>query len=282
MAVRPGRSKLKNSDRKIIAIIPARGGSKGIPRKNIADLCGMPLIAYSIVPAIKSGVFDRVIVTTDDPEIAECAEKFGAEVPFLRPASLATDNANALDAIDHAMDVLFEREGYEPWGRTVFFPSYPFRTVEDIRLQVRLLKEGYSSVSFCRLEAIMPERFVEANTVGRLVSNGLLFPQVSSSCSRAVLNTCTGRIPPWSLLYGTQDSTRRWSSNGKLLRWYNSDEDIASARAAFGRIPVAYIKADEIRAFDVDSPDDLELASEIIKRGWFDMEGPACSEWLPG
>ena len=76
-----------------VAIIPARGGSKRIPRKNIKEFCGKPMIAWSIEAAQKSGVFDRIIVSTDDEEIAEVARKYGAEVPFMRPEELSNDFA---------------------------------------------------------------------------------------------------------------------------------------------------------------------------------------------
>ena len=76
-----------------VAIIPARGGSKRIPRKNIKEFCGKPMIAWSIEAALKSGCFDRVIVSTDDQEIADVAQQYGAQVPFMRPAELSDDYA---------------------------------------------------------------------------------------------------------------------------------------------------------------------------------------------
>jgi len=94
---------------KCIAIIPARGGSKRIPRKNIKDFFGKPLIAYSIEAALKSELFDKVIVTTDDEEIASIAKKYGAEVPFLRPKELSDDFTNTKDVIDHALSYFGER-----------------------------------------------------------------------------------------------------------------------------------------------------------------------------
>ena len=88
----------------VIAIIPARGGSKGLPRKNILPLCGRPLIAWSIDKAVKSRHLDLVLVSTDSPEIAEVAKHHQATVPFLRPAELATDQASSYDVIRHALD----------------------------------------------------------------------------------------------------------------------------------------------------------------------------------
>ena len=89
-----------------IAIIPARGGSKRIPRKNIKDFCGKPMIAYSIEAAIASDCFDRVFVSTDDYEISEIAKAYGAEVPFMRPENLSDDYATTVDVIQHAIKAL--------------------------------------------------------------------------------------------------------------------------------------------------------------------------------
>ncbi|WP_202968805.1 pseudaminic acid cytidylyltransferase [Sulfurospirillum halorespirans] len=87
-----------------IAIIPARGGSKRIPRKNIKDFCGKPLIAYSIEAALQSGLFDKIIVSTDDEEIATVAKQYGAEVPFLRPRELSDDFTGTIPVIKHAIE----------------------------------------------------------------------------------------------------------------------------------------------------------------------------------
>lgn len=89
-----------------VALIPARGGSKRIPRKNIKNFCGKPIIAYSIETALKSGCFDKVIVSTDDDEIAAVAKEYGAEVPFLRPEDISNDFATTKDVINHFLDYL--------------------------------------------------------------------------------------------------------------------------------------------------------------------------------
>ena len=99
---------------KILAIIPARGGSKGIPRKNLADVCGRPLIAWSIetgLELLKLGVISRCIVSTDDKEIADVATQHGADVPFMRPDEAATDTAKALAYVEHALDTLEAEDG---------------------------------------------------------------------------------------------------------------------------------------------------------------------------
>jgi len=114
-------------NKEIIAIIPARGGSKSIPKKNIVDLNGFPLIAYSIVAAKMSKHISRVIVSTDSKEIAEIAKQYGAEVPFLRPAEFATDDAVDFDVVKHAIEWFREHENYEPEYIVFLRPTTPLR-----------------------------------------------------------------------------------------------------------------------------------------------------------
>ena len=98
----------------VLAIIPARGGSKGIPRKNLRDFAGAPLIAYSIVAALQAELVTRVIVSTDDHEIAEVARAWGAEAPFMRPAQFAQDDTTDLPVFEHALQWLRENQDYHP------------------------------------------------------------------------------------------------------------------------------------------------------------------------
>lgn len=135
------------SERKVLGIILARGGSKGIPRKNIKLLCGRPLITYTIDAALKAGTIDRLVVSTDDAEIADIAREAGAEVPFLRPAEYATDRSSCIQAIHHAMDFLLQNEGYFPDVIAFLPPTSPLRTSEQIDDAVRLLwSSGFDSV----------------------------------------------------------------------------------------------------------------------------------------
>lgn len=122
----------------VLAIIPARGGSKGVPGKNIRPLAGRPLIAHTINAALQSRNIHRVIVSTDDPEIAEVARSFGAEVPFLRPEEFASDTATSLSAIQHAMGWLLENEAYQPAAVAVLAPTSPLRTISQIEATVEL------------------------------------------------------------------------------------------------------------------------------------------------
>jgi N-acylneuraminate cytidylyltransferase len=123
---------------KILALIPARGGSKGIPRKNIIPLCGKPLIAYSIEQALASKWINRVVVSTDDEEIAEIARKYGAEVPFLRPAEFAQDMSADIDVFRHALEWLEVNEGYLPDIVLNHRPVCPIRKVTTIDRAIEL------------------------------------------------------------------------------------------------------------------------------------------------
>jgi N-acylneuraminate cytidylyltransferase len=122
-----------------VAIIPARGGSKRIPRKNIRPFCGQPMIAWSIQAAITSGLFERIIVSTDDPEIAEIAIRAGAEVPFERPAELANDHAGTLPVIRHAVDWLMQ-QGVPVTHACCIYATAPLLRAEDVR-NARMMME---------------------------------------------------------------------------------------------------------------------------------------------
>jgi len=117
---------------KILAIIPARGGSKRLPGKNIKLLKGKPMIAYAILAALGSKFINRVLVSTDDQKIAELAKKFGAEVPFLRPAELATDKAKTVHVLKHAINYLEEQEKSTQDIIVLIQPTSPLILSEDI------------------------------------------------------------------------------------------------------------------------------------------------------
>lgn len=116
----------------MLAIIPARGGSKGLPGKNIKELNGKPLIAYTIESALKSKYIDRVIVTTDVDDIAKVARQYGADVPFIRPAYLASDTASAIDVYLHATEFVMEETGAKIDKFMVLLPTTPMRTNKHI------------------------------------------------------------------------------------------------------------------------------------------------------
>jgi CMP-N-acetylneuraminic acid synthetase len=140
---------------RILGIIPARGGSKGIPRKNLADVCGKPLIAYSIQTGkqlLASGTLARCIVSTDDDEIASCAKALGADVPFMRPAAAATDTAKALAYVLHALEALEPQDGaYD--AVMLLQPTSPNRNSAVIAQAVaRMAASQSDSLISCYLE----------------------------------------------------------------------------------------------------------------------------------
>jgi CMP-N-acetylneuraminic acid synthetase len=124
--------------KKILALIPARGGSKGLPRKNILELLGKPLITWSIEQALRSAIVDKVVVSTDSSEIAKISKEYGAEVPFLRPVTLATDKATSVDVVLHGLDY-FRNEGIEYDYLALLEPTSPLRKDGDIDAAIRSL-----------------------------------------------------------------------------------------------------------------------------------------------
>lgn len=142
----------------ILGLILARGGSKRLPRKNVLPLAGKPLIAYSIDAAKESGVVDRIVVSTDDAEIAEVSKAYGAEIPFLRPAELSGDTATSEDAIRHAIEWLRNEEGYSPDYLLLLQPTIPFRTGEDIRTAFALLRDKQAD-AVVSMEEFTPHPF---------------------------------------------------------------------------------------------------------------------------
>jgi len=124
----------------MLAIIPARGGSKGLPGKNIKLLNGKPLIAYTIEAALSSGVFEKVIVNTDSVEISEVAKEYGAEIPFLRPAALATDSATSLDMVRHTL--YWYNERHEHFSNIALLqPTSPLRNETHICEAFKIFKD---------------------------------------------------------------------------------------------------------------------------------------------
>jgi len=122
----------------ILTIIPARGGSKGVPRKNIRELAGKPLIAYTIEAALGSSFVKRLIVSTDDKEIAETSRKWGADVPFMRPVELATDTTKAIAVVKHSLMEMEKLDNQEYPVIVYLEPPAPFKTSSDIDACIEL------------------------------------------------------------------------------------------------------------------------------------------------
>lgn len=133
----------------VLAIIPARGGSKGLPGKNLMELCGKPLIAWSIEAGLGGQYIDEVMVTSDSEEIANVAREFGAAVPFIRPAELASDTATSIDAVKHVID-FYERELHKTFDYIVLLePTSPLREKNDLDLMIEkiiLVDDEYDAI----------------------------------------------------------------------------------------------------------------------------------------
>jgi CMP-N,N'-diacetyllegionaminic acid synthase len=156
----------------VIAIIPARGGSKGMPGKNIKPLCGKPLIVWSIDAGLGSRYIDEVMVTTDNEEIAIIAREFGASVPFIRPAELASDTAMTVDVIKHVLE-FYDNKMHKNFDYTVVLePTSPLRVKEDVDnaiLQLLQNPQAGAVVGVCKTESQNPAFLVKKNINNFLV-----------------------------------------------------------------------------------------------------------------
>jgi CMP-N-acetylneuraminic acid synthetase len=133
---------------KVLCIIPARGGSKGLPKKNILDLAGKPLVAHTIKQAKGSKYIDRTVVSSEDPLILEIARRFGAEIPFIRPSQLATDEAGTIDVLLHAIDWFERNEKYDFDILVLLHATTPLRNAKDIDNCIQLLVDKAASNVF--------------------------------------------------------------------------------------------------------------------------------------
>lgn len=151
-----------------LAIIPARGGSKRIPRKNIKPFCGKPMIAWSIEAALQSGCFDRVIVSTDDTEIAAIARQHGAEVPFLRPAELSDDHTGTIPVIRHAIEWCMQQNQRVELA-CCLYATAPFVKAEDLQRGLTTLQDNNCDYAFSVTSYAFPiERAIRLNANGRV------------------------------------------------------------------------------------------------------------------
>ena len=150
-----------------LAVIPARGGSKRIPRKNIKLFCGRPMIAWSIEAALQSGCFDKIVVSTDDAEIAEVARQHGAQVPFMRPAELSDDHTGTTAVIAHAIN-WFAAQGQNPAQVCCLYATAPFVSADDLRRGITVLTETGSDYAFSVTSYAFPiQRAIRINETGR-------------------------------------------------------------------------------------------------------------------
>ncbi|MCB2214755.1 acylneuraminate cytidylyltransferase family protein [Desulfofustis glycolicus] len=215
----------------VIAIIPARGGSRGIPRKNIVELSGKPLIAYSIQAAQHAQLVDRVVVSTEDEEIAEISKAWGAEVPFLRPKEYATDTASLREAFAYTISKL----GRNDRVFVHLYPTSPFRTPSFIDEMLNILFKGYCSVSTVKEIRCDPQ---------------LLFVLENNKLNNILATP--NNIPYWKKYY------RQYP----LFKAYHKGNN---GKHYFHKI------TDKCMLIDIDCPTDLLWAESVIKAGLFDF-----------
>ena len=224
-------------EKKILALIPARGGSKGIKGKNIIPLAGKPLIAYTIEAALNSKYIDSVIVSTDNQEIAETAKIFGAEVPFMRPLELAGDKAKTIEAVLHALRELNEHEKFFD-VLTLLQPTSPLRNTEDIDSAIETFfdkgKKGLVSISPAEDSPILIRSIDSQGKMSRLLN-------LNSTCRR-------------------QDMPEYFRVNGSI--YINNVSEI-NINTSFHDNPVPFIMTKE-HSLDIDEPKDLILAEYYI------------------
>ena len=164
-----------------VAVIPARGGSKRIPRKNIREFAGKPMIAHSINCALESGLFERGIVSTDDEEISGVARDFGAEVPFLRPEELSDDHTGTTEVIAHSIDYL-RSQGAKLSAVCCIYATAPFIRQEDLKEGLRVLEAGNWQYVFSATNFAFPIfRSLQKNAEGGLE---MFFPKHFNSRSQ--------------------------------------------------------------------------------------------------
>jgi len=151
-----------------LAVIPARGGSKRIPRKNIKSFGGKPMIAWSILASQESGVFDRIIVSTDDPEIASISRECGADVPFIRPAELSDDHTGTMPVVAHAIKWHLN-QGLDPKQVCCIYATAPFAQGIDIRRGLSVLETSGADFAFSVTSFAFPiQRAIKLRTDGRM------------------------------------------------------------------------------------------------------------------
>ena len=151
-----------------LAIIPARGGSKRIPRKNVKSFCGKPMIAWSIEAALQSACFDQVIVSTDDAEIADVARQWGASVPFMRPAELSDDHTGTIPVIRHAIE-WFKQQDQSVSEVCCLYATAPFVRPEDLRRGLEILQGNDCNYAFSVTSYAFPiQRAIRINDAGRV------------------------------------------------------------------------------------------------------------------
>jgi len=236
---------------KVLGVITARGGSKGVPRKNLRPLAGKPLIAHTIETARESCAFDRLILSTDDAAIAEAGRAYGCDVPFMRPAALARDETPHLPVLQHAVQWLREHERYEPDAVMILQPTSPLRRAADIRDSIAMLeRSGADSVVSV---SEVPAHYNPMRTL-RVSDDGLATLFVTGAPVRQRINR-------------RQDMPAAWTMNGAIyvFRAFVLDGGDGMEPNLYGNRTAAYVMPHDF-GISIDSLDDWTAAEQVFLR----------------
>ena len=223
-----------------LAIIPARGGSKGLPGKNIRPLAGVPMIGHTIRAAQEARAVDRVLVSTDDEEIASVAREFGAEVPFLRPPELSGDKASGVDVCLHALSYAQSEMSCQPRLVVLLQPTSPMRNAEDIDAAIQLLAESQAdSVVSVKPVTEYPQWMKKMDGEHRISS---LFEEMDITSAR-------------------QDLEKSYLLNGAI--YLSRASSLSKHGSFYGGDTRGYLMPEE-RSIDIDTLNDFLMAEALM------------------
>jgi CMP-N-acetylneuraminic acid synthetase len=263
----------EHSRLRVLAVVPARGGSKGIPRKNLQLLGGRPLVAHAVQAALDARLVSRVLCSTDDPEIAEVARQAGAEVPFLRPAELAQDTTEDWPVFVHALDWLQAHDGWAPDLVVNLRPTSPLRTPRHVDDAIHLLLEsGADSVKAVCLARQHPHKMW---LLPRRTRTRMRMTDVAGGSASAESSSSTFSDAEMEPFLKTDFRLRRGPDVPRAeledVYWQNGVVDVTrlevirEQKVMIGR-RVAGLVTEPEESIDIDTPLDLALAELLYAR----------------
>jgi len=229
---------------KFLAIIPARGGSKGIPNKNSVDVAGKPLIQYTIEAALKSKCLDRFIISTDDKKIVKVGKNCGVKVPFMRPGELAQDDTPAIDVVLHTLDWLKQNNSYEPDVVVYLQPTSPLRTEKHIDEAIRLYVNKHADTVVSVIE--VPHNFSPYKLLKLDQEKLVDFWKEPIDFNR----------------YQRQEVPKLYARNGPAILITKTDV-IRKEKTFYGAKVLPFIMSKEV-SIDIDDELDLRLVSLLL------------------
>ncbi|OJY29719.1 MAG: acylneuraminate cytidylyltransferase [Myxococcales bacterium 68-20] len=241
----------------MLAVIPARGGSKGLPRKNVRPLCGLPLLVHSLRCATMTKIIDRVIVSTDDAEIADVARAHGADVPFMRPSALARDDTPMVPVLKHALEWIEDEEARRYESVLLLDPTSPARLPDDITRAAEMLaaSETADGVVACSRPSFNPF------WVGVTNADGMV----------------RRTFEPEKTYARRQDVPKFFRVNGALYLW-RRDYLLGADASWLSSGKHLMLEIPEERAFSIDDERELRLLELQVEHGFLRLPwlGEAC------